>query len=83
MNFARLNSPRQAMEAPGKWPRGVLECPRACAGAQGTFVNYRGTLGVASPRMVLAVLLSALVTDVLAARTRDEAVRVVEGSEDE
>ena len=83
VNFAHLNSPRQVIEAPGKSPRGVLECPRACAGAQGKSVNYRGTPGVARLRMVLAMFLSALVTDVRAARIRDEAVRMLKGGEDE
>ena len=71
------------MEGSGKWSRGVLVCPRVCAGAQGTLVNYRGTPGVASLRMVLAVLLSALVTNVAITRIRGEGVRMVEGREDE
>ena len=46
-------------------------------------MNRRGIPGVASLRMVLAILLSALVTDVRAARIRDEAVHMVEDTEDE
>lgn len=60
-----------------------MNAPEHAPVSQGALVNRRGIPGVASLRMVLAILLSALVTDVRAARIRDEAVHMVEDTEDE